>query len=168
MNYNKILKRHDGMLKFYAYIHYPKPKEEDARDEFKQQLSIALWQYIEKKYNPEIGEIDNFIRGNIKYLALQLITKIRRDKQTKFENSFVPIEDCFYRLVDETRQSNLSEVIETRLTDIQKKIVYAIDFKMMGKNMSYASIANSLNMRPRMFSYYLSQIRDIMRKYVRY
>ena len=154
------------MLRFYAYIYCP--NNFNDFNEFKQKLTISLWRYIERKYDPAIGEIDRFIRGNIKYLALQLITKMRRDKQDKFENSFVPIDDCLYRLVDENKQSNLSEVIETRLTDTQKKIVYAIDFKMVGKNMSYKSIARSLNIQPRMFYYYLSQIREILKKYVRY
>jgi DNA-directed RNA polymerase specialized sigma24 family protein len=169
VDYNKVLKQYDKLINFYSYSYCKDDKDEkNGFDDFKQTLMISLWEYIDRKYDSNKGNIDGFVKGNIKYLALQLATKVKRNKQLKFENSFISLDDCFYHISDNIEETNLPEVIETYLTDMQKKIVYAIDFKMIGKNLSYSSIAKSLGISSRMVYYYLLQIRDILEKYVKY
>ena len=163
IDYNKVLKKHEGLISAYARIY----GNGDYTD-FKQDLMILLWDYIERKYDSRIGSIDVFIGSNLKYLALNMLDKRRRNKQLVFENSFSRLEDCLYYIRNYSANSNLMYVIENCLNDIQKKIVYVLDSQGTGDSVSYKKVAEILGIKQRMLYYYLSQIREIMEKYVKY
>ena len=166
MNYDVILKKHAPLISAYARTYCNGYNYSD----FKQELFIAVWNDIKDHYDPTIAPIENFIGSRLKYLAIRILHKMNKNKQLQFEESFENIEDLLFLINDDKARitDNIKWIIENKMNDTQKNIVYMIDAHGVDDKCCYKNIADKLKMSQRMLYYYLTQIRDIFRENVRF
>ena len=129
-------------------------------DDFKQELMIEVWKYMEK-YDPSKNDNPQaYLFCCIDMLARRVLKKFNSDKVSKFNDSFCAMINDY--LNQETvADAKHIDMDQYNLTEMEKRIIYCIDYDTTVK---INSIAEKLGVSPRMLYYYIKNIRKKLGK----
>lgn len=161
---NKFLIEYKSIINCAAYKYH----NTFNIDDFRQELMIDVWHHMEK-YDVSISDSPKaFLLSFIDTLAKRVLTRFINDKNRKLNDSFVElvsdrdIDAIFaHHLVElyEDTELGLLDISEIDFTELEKRIIYAIDYDHLSHN-TYVGIAKKMGIPTRMFYYHLKNIRE--------
>lgn len=158
-DYNKILKKHNGIIQVYA-----KKISKTDYDDHCQYIRIYIYNHLDR-FDPVKSSLKYFI--NLMVLTAYRRIVFDRTKQETFENSFCIMYDDTVPFMDSLNfYENVISKVADKIEDKNVKLVfYAILYYR--DDLNYFQMSKKLNISYPSFLSYIKRIREITSKTIR-